>query len=112
MHSGWQARLDDPGAFRNPDAAGVLHFPGFDPEAADWLVRRRDAAGIGVDTLSLDPGNSTTFGTHVGFLGADRYGIENVANLDRMPPAGAEVVVGIIPWQDGSGGPARVFARW
>ncbi len=112
MHSGWQARLAEPGAYRNADAEGVLHFPGFDPEAADWLVRRRDVAGIGVDTLSLDPGNSTTFGTHLGVLGADRYGIENVANLDRVPPSGAEVTVGLIPWQDGSGGPARVLARW
>ena len=69
-------------------------------------------AGIGVDTLSLDPGRSQTFDTHVTILGADRYGIENLVNLDRVPNRGATVIVGLIPWEQGSGGPARVFARW
>lgn len=112
MYSGWQARVGDPDAYRGVDAAGGLHFPGFSAEAADWLVRRRRIAAIGVDTLSLDPGNSTTFDTHVGLLSADRYGLENVANLDRIPPTGAGIVVGLVPWEEGSGGPCRVFAQW
>jgi kynurenine formamidase len=45
-------------------------------------------------------------------LGADRYGIENLANLGRVPPRGAEATVGVIPWEEGSGGPCRVLARW
>ena len=45
-------------------------------------------------------------------LSADRYGIENLANLDQVRPRGATVVVGLVPWGQGSGGPARVFAHW
>jgi kynurenine formamidase len=112
MNSGWQARLGDPEAYRGADAQGVLHFPGFGAEAVDWLVRRRRITAIGVDTLSLDPGNSTTFDTHVTLLTADRYGLENVANLDRIPPRGARIIVGLVPWEEGSGGPCRVLAQW
>jgi kynurenine formamidase len=65
-----------------------------------------------VDKLSTDPGNSTTFETHLVLSAADRYGLENLANLDRIPPRGTTVVVGLIPYQEGSGGQARVFATW
>jgi kynurenine formamidase len=58
------------------------------------------------------PGNSTTFETHLILTGADRYGVENLANLDRIPKRGATIVVGLIPYEEGSGGQARVFASW
>jgi kynurenine formamidase len=48
----------------------------------------------------------------VNWLGADNYGLENLANLDRIPPCGAVATVGVIPWQTGSGGPARVLATY
>ena len=112
MNSGWAARSGSVAAYRNVGADGLQHFPGFSKGAVDWLLAERDIAGIGVDTLSLDPGRSQTFDTHVTILGADRYGIENLANLDRVPKRGATVIVGLIPWEQGSGGPARVFARW
>lgn len=53
-------------------------------------------------SVSLDPGNSTTFDVHVGFLGADHYGVENLTNLDQIPPRGADVFAGRIPWDEGS----------
>jgi kynurenine formamidase len=112
MDSGWDERADDPQAFRNPDAQGTLHFPGFSGEAVEWLLERRRIRGLGVDTLSLDPGESTTFEAHLALLGADRYGIEGLANLGRLPREGAEVIVGVIPWEQGSGGPARVLATY
>jgi kynurenine formamidase len=112
MNSGWAARSGSVAAYRNVGADGLQHFPGFGKAAVEWLLEERDIAGIGVDTLSLDPGRSQTFETHVTVLGADRYGIENLANLDRVPERGATVIVGLIPWEQGSGGPARVFARW
>jgi kynurenine formamidase len=112
MNSGWAARSGSVAAYRNVGADGLQHFPGFSKAAVDWLVARRDIAGIGVDTLSLDPGRSQTFDAHVAVLGADRYGIENLANLGRVPRRGASVIVGLVPWEQGSGGPARVFARW
>jgi kynurenine formamidase len=112
MYSGWERRVGDPDAYRNPGPDGTFHFPGFGLEAVEWLLERRRIRAIGVDTLSLDFGASTTFEVHSRLLGADRYGIENLANLRRVPPRGAEAIVGVIPWEQGSGGPCRVLARW
>jgi kynurenine formamidase len=112
MYSGWGAKVGDPDAYRGTDATGTLHFPGFRPDACEWLLRRRGIRSLGVDTLSIDPGNSTTFETHLILTGADRYGLENLANLDRIPKRGATIVVGLIPYEEGSGGQARVFASW
>ena len=112
MNSGWAAKAGDPLAYKGGAAFPGYHFPGFAIDAVEWLLAERTIKGIGVDTLSLDPGNSTTFPVHVKLLGADRYGLENVANLDKIPPRGARVYVGVIPWEEGSGGPARLLARW
>ena len=112
MYSGWESRVGDQERFRNTGADGKFHFPGFSEEAVRWLLERRNPTCIGVDTLSLDPGNSTTFPVHKLLLGADRYGLEGLANLKRIPARGATAYVGLVPWQDGSGGPCRVIARW
>jgi kynurenine formamidase len=110
MNSGWAAKVNDNDAFKNADANGTYHFPGFGIDAVELLLTRRNIQGIGVDTLSLDPGNSTTFAVHNRLLGADRYGIENVANLSALRPKGAFVSVGVVPWEEGSGGPCRLLA--
>ncbi|MGH9211915.1 MAG: cyclase family protein [Acidimicrobiales bacterium] len=112
MDSGWAAKADDPLEFLGGPAFPDYNFPGFSIEATEWLAARRNPVGIGVDTVSLDPGNSTTFDVHVGFLGSDRYGVENLTNLDRIPPQGASAFVGPIPWEGGSGSPCRVIATW
>jgi kynurenine formamidase len=112
MDSGWAAKVDDPLAFKGGAAFPNYHFPGFSLDAAMWLAERRDVTGIGVDTISLDPGNSLTFPVHVNFLATDRYGLEGMNNLDRIPPRGAVAYVGLIPWEEGSGGPCRVIASW
>jgi kynurenine formamidase len=112
MYSGWEARLPDPAAFKNTGPDGAAHFPGFGIDAVEWLLEHRRPTGIGVDTMSLDRGSSTTFDVHKRLLGADRYGIENVANLRRIPPLGAHVVVGVVPWEEGSGGPCRLLATY
>jgi kynurenine formamidase len=112
MDSGWAAKVGDPDEFKGGPAFPNYHFPGFSEEAALWLAEHRDVTAIGVDTLSLDPGNSMTFPVHVNFLATDRYGLENLANLDRIPPRGATAYVGLIPWEEGSGGPCRVIATW
>ncbi|MDQ7829251.1 MAG: cyclase family protein [Armatimonadota bacterium] len=112
MHSGWERRAGSAQAFRNPDAAGVMHFPGFHPDAAAFLLHERDVVGIGVDTLSLDFGASKDFKTHTTWLPAGRWGLENLANLAAIPPAGAWVFVGAPKVVAGSGGPTRVVAIW
>ena len=111
MRSGWDARAGDSAAFKNAGPDGKYHFPGFSADAAELLLRRK-AAVIGVDTISLDPGNATSFDVHLAWLGADRYGLEGVANLASIPPRGAQLIVGVIPWEEGSGGPCRLLARY
>jgi kynurenine formamidase len=113
MYSGWESRLPlGERAYRGQDDAGVYHFPGFHVDAVEWLLERRAITSIGVDTLSLDHGPSATFDVHHLLLGADRYGLENVANLAGIPPRGATVYMGVVPWEEGSGGPCRVVATW
>jgi kynurenine formamidase len=112
MYSGWGAKVADADAYRGTDPSGTLHFPGFGVDACEWLLRNRGIRSLGVDTLSIDPGISATFDTHLALTGADRYGVENLANLDKIPRTGATLVVGLIPYKEGSGGQARVFATW
>ncbi len=107
MNSGWGAKMGDP-SFRNtPD--GNFAFPGFAKEATDMLSDMGVAA-IGVDTLSIDPGNSKDFAVHYSWLPGGRYGIENLANLDSVPAKGATVFVGAPKHGGGTGGPARIIA--
>lgn len=112
LHSGWEARLGEPGRFLNAEASGVMHAPGFSREAAEFLVHERNAAAAATDTLSLDFGPSTTYDAHKVLLGAGRYGLENVACLDRVPPSGAVIVVGGPKHAGGTGGPARLLALY
>lgn len=107
MHSGWQGKLGTP-QYRN-DAAGAHAFPGFAKSATDLLIGL-GAAAIGVDTLSLDPGNSADFAVHYSWLPSGRYGIENLANLAGLPARGATIFVGAPKHRGGTGGPARVMA--
>ena len=98
MHSRWQTRLAERAA------------PGFGADAAQMLVNDRNIVGVGVDTLSLDRMNDREYPAHTAVLGAGRYGIEALANLDSVPPAGATVVVGAPKHAGATGGPCRVFA--
>ena len=107
MHSGWAAKLATP-AYRT-DADGNFAFPGFAKAATDMLAEL-DVASIGVDTLSLDPGNSADFAVHNSWLPGGRFGIENLAGLDQLPAAGATIFVGAPAHKGGTGGPARVLA--
>lgn len=110
MNSGWDQKVDDAKAFRGGFGFPDLNFPGFSADATDWLVANRDPVGIGVDTMSLDPGDSSDFAVHNEFLATGRYGIESLANLGSIPPRGAVAFVGAVPWEDGSGAPCRVIA--
>lgn len=108
MNSGWDAHVATE-RFRNADANGTMHFPGFHVEAIQQLLETSTKA-IAVDTLSLDFGQSPDFIVHNTWLPAGRYGIEAIANLSAVPAAGATIVVGAPKIRGGTGGPARVFA--
>lgn len=109
MNSGWDAHVSTE-KFRNADADGVMHFPGFHLEAIQMLLEETEAVGIAVDTLSLDYGASKDFAVHYGWLPTNRWGIECLANLDSLPASGATLIVGAPKHRGGTGGPARVFA--
>jgi kynurenine formamidase len=109
MNSGWADKVNTP-EFRNADANGVLHFPGFHVEAVEFLLEERQVNGIAVDTLSLDFGPSTDFATHYRWLPANRWGMEAVANLDAVPPRGATLIVGGPKIAGATGGISRLIA--
>jgi kynurenine formamidase len=109
MLSGWGDHVTTD-KFRNVGADGkTMHFPGFHIEAAKQLLETSTKA-IAVDTLSLDFGASPDFIVHNTWLPSGRYGIEGVANLDKVPAKGATIVVGAPKVRGGTGGPARIFA--
>ena len=109
MNSGWDERVDGDG-FRNADADGMMHFPGFHVEAAQFLLEERNVLAIAVDTLSLDYGPSPDFAAHYAWLPTNRWGMECVANLGQVPPVGATIVAGGPKIVGATGGPSRVLA--
>lgn len=109
MHGGWDGHTGS-SKFAGKDDKGVLHFPGFHPEAADMLMRERNVTGIAVDTLSLDYGASKDFKTHYAWLPSGRWGLECVANLGSLPARGATLVVGAPKIKGATGGPTRLLA--
>ena len=108
--TGWDKRYDEAEKYRNPDAQGVLHFPGFSEEAIQYLLRNPKIVALGIDTLSIDPGTSKNFLGHKISHGSGLYHIENMTNLDKLPARGAVIFVGALPIENGSGSPARVLA--
>jgi kynurenine formamidase len=109
LRTGWASRWPDQGRYRNMDAQGVMHFPGFSVGGAKLLIAR-GAVGLGIDTLSVDYGPSKDFEVHRVDLPAGLYNLENLANLDQLPEIGAYLIVAPIKIEGGSGGPVRVFA--
>lgn len=109
-YTGWDARWNSQKDFCNLGSDHLMHFPGFSLEAARFLVNTRQVVGIGIDSMSVDKGASSTYPVHQFTAKASVYHLENVANLGLVPPAGATVVVSPIKLENGSGGPARVFA--
>lgn len=113
MWSGWGKFWPDKLRYLGTDQkgdVGHLHFPGFSKEAAEFLVKERDVAAIGVDTASIDYGQSTDFMVHQVINGAGKPAFENLANVDRLPANGATLMALPIKIAGGSGAPARIVA--
>ena len=111
--TGWGQYYPDPSRYLGsptPQDSTSLHFPGFSGESISFLVKNRSIYGIGIDTASIDPGQSNTFQAHQILGKANRFAIENVANLERLPPYGAVVTALPMKIKGGTGGPARVIA--
>jgi kynurenine formamidase len=95
---------------RGEGAVKDLHFPGLDPEAANWLIENRRLKAIGLDTASIDYGQSQLFKSHVTLFKNSVPAFENVANLDKLPAKGAIVFALPMKIKGGSGGPLRIVA--
>ena len=91
-------------------AVPKLHFPGLAPEAAEWLTEERSILAVGIDTASIDFGQSRLFGSHVALFKHNTPVFENVANLNRLPPFGFILVALPMKIGGGSGGPLRIVA--
>ncbi len=110
LFTGWQDKWDDAAAFINADADGVLHWPGFSAEAAEFLVSERSIGGLGTDTHGADPGNDEEFGASFAMYQGDGLILECLGGLDQLPATGATLVIGGLPIVGGSGSPARILA--
>ncbi len=95
---------------KGADAIPLLHFPGIDPAAAEWLTTQRKIKAAGLDTPSIDYGQSKDFKTHQVLLGKNIPAFENLANLDQLPAKGIYIVALPMKIKNGSGGPLRIIA--
>lgn len=115
MRTGWDAKYADRTAYLGTSLTGAsavpqLHFPGISEQAAQWLVDNRKISAVGIDTPSIDYGQSSTFRAHVILYGKGIPGFENVANLGSLPASGSFVVALPMKIEGGSGGPLRIVA--
>lgn len=98
-------------ANRGEEALAELSFPGIHPNAAQWIADNRNVKAVGLDTASLDYGQSELYETHQILFEHGIVGFENVANLDQLPTTGAYVIALPMKIKEGSGGPLRIVAH-
>lgn len=110
LNTGWSKRWHNFEDYKNMDSNSRMHFPGYSKEAAVFLVENRHIKGIGIDTLSGDCGNCSDFKVHHIINGAGKFILENVANLDKLPPKGFTLIIAPIKIEGGSGGQCRIWA--
>ena len=115
VRTGWSSRWPDKARYlgttkRGPAGVAELHFPGIDSSAARWLAAERRVKAVGIDTPSIDYGQSKTFDAHRILLGRNIPAFENVAALERLSARGAFVVALPMKIEGGSGGPLRIVA--
>jgi len=113
LRTDWSKRWPDAKAMQNADAQGVAHYPGWSKAVLRYLYEERKITASGHETTDADPGIATSKGDYsleTYLLGTNHYQIELLTNLDRVPEAGAVVIVAFPKPKGGSGFPARVFA--
>ncbi|WP_129668175.1 cyclase family protein [Phytoactinopolyspora endophytica] len=113
LRTGWDARSGSQDEFLNTDATGP-HTPGVSVQCATWLAEEAPITGLGVETVGTDAGSAHSFEPpfpcHAFLLGAGKYGLTQLQNLERLPATGALVIAAPLPIVGGSGSPARVLA--
>jgi kynurenine formamidase len=113
FRTGWGSRSRDAKAFANVDDSGS-HTPGVSAAGARWLSEHPAVSGFGVETVGIDAGAAgglePPFPAHYFLLGADKYGLTQLQNVERLPVTGAVLIVAPLPIVGGTGSPARVYA--
>jgi kynurenine formamidase len=110
---GGQKAINDPKTFVGLDSKGETHFPTLSPEAIDFLLKERNISGVGVDTLSFDQVEHTQkAAAHKVLFKANRWGIECINNLGKIPPKGASIFAGALKVEGASASPIRLIAVW
>ena len=111
--TGWASRAGDAGRFLNASETGP-HTPGVAPDCARWLAESTPILGLGVETVGTDAGAAHSFDPpfpcHAFLLGAGKFGLTQLTNLDRLPATGTVLIASPLPIVGGSGSPARVLA--
>ena len=115
FHTGFGSKWPDEKAYLGTDQKGDaavkdLHFPGLHPDATKWLVENRKFKAVGIDTASIDYGQSTDFKSHVELMTNNLPAFENVANLEKLPAKGFQVIALPMKIKGGSGAPLRIVA--
>jgi kynurenine formamidase len=115
LRTGFSSRWPDAARYlgtaeRGEAAVPQLHFPGLHPDAAQWLVDTRAIHALGIDTASIDYGQSTLFETHRILYEHNIPGLENLTALDRLPATGAWIAALPMKIEGGSGAPVRAIA--
>jgi len=110
LNTGWGRFWKNTVRYQNRDARGQLHFPSFSGEAARFLIEQRKVRGVGVDNLSIDRGLSKDFAVHHIINKAGKFGLENVAHLEKLPARGFQIMVAPMKIENGTGGPTRIWA--
>lgn len=114
IRTGWGRRWLDRARYLGTSKTGgaavpELHFPGLHPDAAQVLTERRVDA-VGIDTPSIDYGQSKRFLSHRILFKKNVPAFENLANLDELPVKGSILIALPMKIRGGSGGPLRAMA--
>jgi kynurenine formamidase len=110
LNTGWSIKWSDTDAFMLKDDEDNVHFPGFGSDATQFLLENRKIAGIGIDTHGVDGGIDTTFAVNRLVLEKPRIVLENLTNLDKLPPRGFKIAIAPLLLRGGSGSPVGVLA--
>lgn len=118
IHTGWGRMVNNKWSYAGLDQNNNLNFPGIGKGGAEWLANHgknnshtTGIVGVGIDTLSLDKGQSVRMPAHAALFASNIYGLENVANLDKLPAVGSYVTVMPMRIKGGTGAPARIIAE-
>lgn len=113
LKTGWSSRSSDVGPFLNVDDSGS-HTPGVSVAGARWMAANASISGFGVETVGIDAGGAggfdPIFPAHSFLLGAGKFGLTQLQNVDKLPVTGAVIVIAPLPIVGGTGSPARVYA--